>query len=265
MIDSRPKPRRFGEVAEQWQWDNLAKIIPAIEHLAGIREGYKGPKGFWFTLPRGSDKTSSIARICNWCLAFASRYMRIGVAAADGQQAGLMRNAMLTEQRLNPWLGVINIQARFASGPGGELVIHSSDAGSIYGLNDDVYICDELAKWESEALWTAIYSGVIKRSDCVCIVITNAGYEGTWQHRLYSTVRADPGWVVIEASGIVAGWVDPERIAQVRKTLPAIEATRLFDNVWVSSNANYIFGPETIETMTGADNPLQLPELDPLP
>ena len=168
VINCRPRPKRFIEVGEEWQWKNLNMIIPAVESVAGINPKYSGPTGLWFGMVRGSDKTSSIARTCNWCLAFSPTYLKISVGAADVEQAKLVRNAMLDEARLNPWFGdSIKISQYQASGPGGELEIMPADAKGAYGLTSDIYICDELTHWKDEDFWISLYSARLKRSGCL--------------------------------------------------------------------------------------------------
>src|SRR5690349_7054394 len=73
LIDSKPEPRRYIDVAYDWQKALAACILPAVEHAAGIREDYQGPRNFWLTLPRGHDKTGMLARISSWFLAFSKK------------------------------------------------------------------------------------------------------------------------------------------------------------------------------------------------
>ncbi len=260
VINCRP-PKRFIEVGEQWQWDNMSLIIPAVESVAGLNPTYKGPTGLWFGMVRGSDKTSSIARTCNWCLAFSPTRLSIFVGAADIEQAQLVRNAMVTEARLNPWFGeLLKIDQYKASGPGGELEILSSEPKGAYGKTGDIFICDEITHWKDEAFWTSLYSGEMKRRGCLFFVLSNAGYHDTWQHRLYEDLKNDPSWKVSEAPGVQASWVDMEKLERARKRIPETEARRLYDNQWVPAGGNVVFPHEDVQKIFSG--PTKHPQLN---
>lgn len=191
---------------------------------------------------RGSDKSSSIARVCNWCLAFSPTYLKITVGAADIDQAKIVRNAMLDEARLNPWFAnLIKIDQYKASGQGGELEIIPAEASGAYGKTSDIYICDELTHWGKEDFWTSLYSGRHKRKGCLFFILTNAGYEDTWQRKLFFHLQTDPSWKIQEAPGIQASWVDRNQIDIDRRAMPETEARRLFDNQWVPAGGNVVF------------------------
>jgi hypothetical protein len=265
VIDCQPVPRPFGQVSEKWQWDTLLNpLIPAIEDIAALKLGYDGPRSFWFTFPRGSDKTSSIGRICNWCLSYAKRNLSISVAAAAQKQAKFVRDAMLTEAKLNDWFGRdIKIDNWQATGPSGELEILSASEASSYGMNSHIYIMDELTHWPRRGLWTALQSGVMKRPGCLLIIISNAGYCDTWQEEVYLEVKRNRGtgskdWHLYEAPGLMAGWVDRERLARERGMLPPHEAARLYDNVWIPSTNNAAFNYKDIEAMFTEESKSQL-------
>lgn len=271
IIDSLPSPRPFGEIAEPWQWEEvLNPVIPAIEHL-GLskverqrRKAYDGPLGFWNTYPRGHDKSSCIARMVNYLLRFARREVPviISVAAADQGQAKKIRNCMEREATLNPWIGkYLEINKYDAKGPGGELTILSSDAGSAYGGGSDLIICDEVTHWKNDSLWIAMTSESIKRSHCVMFVITNAGYIGSWQHKAMVKFRTDPRWYVNDKPGFRAKWMSQEALRSVREGIIAstgsvTEAQRLIDNIWSSSRQGSVFDPLLIEKIFRPDGPL---------
>lgn len=54
MIDARPEPKLFKEIADPWQWTLANKLLPAVEMVARIKpeEAYTGPRSFWLTLPK---------------------------------------------------------------------------------------------------------------------------------------------------------------------------------------------------------------------
>lgn len=241
-IDASPTPKAFGQVADPWQWEKIFDpIIPAIERLEGLRDTYFGPLGFWRTMPRGHDKTSSIARLCSHVLAFSPRRLRIGVAARDKGQAQHLRNSMDSERRLNPWYADrIKVDNYQAEGPGGELEILSADEKGAFGGQNDIIVVDELTHWTRPALWVALVTETIKRAGQVFFVITNAGYYGTWQRAAFEEICKDPTWDVWEAPGLIASWMTPERVHSARNVVLATtgsadEVARLMDNVWLQN------------------------------
>lgn len=123
--------------------------------------------------------------MCCWVLAFATRPLRGYAFAADRDQAGLLKDAMATIVRLNPWLGTIldvqkNLVLNIASdhpGQSSKLEIFTSDVASSYGILPDFIIADELTHWEGDgSLWHSLISSAAKRTNCLLCVITNAGY-----------------------------------------------------------------------------------------
>lgn len=263
VIRSHPSPQPLGKIAEPWQWRRLYEpIIPAFEFLASSpperqARPYNGAHSFWFTLPRGSDKTSTIARCCNFLLSCGRGRvpLKISVAARDKKQAKLVRDAMVTEKLLNPWFGnLLEIDNYAAKGPGGELIILSADAGSAYGGSSDLVVMDEVTHWDSIELWTALKSETIKVPHCMTVVLSNAGYHGTWQHEAIERAKGDPDWHVYDEVGYKAGWVRPAKLAAerddcIRTTGSTMEADRLFDNIWVSSRMGSVFSPRDISAI----------------
>jgi hypothetical protein len=244
VIDSRPEPKRFSAAAYLWQWEWAAQLAPALEDIAGVRPGYAGPRCFWRTLARGHDKTTGLARVVNYLLAFSRRKLIIDAAAADADQAALLLAAMRREAELNPWMAArIKFTRDGAIGPGGELSVLTSDAPTAAGRIPDVVICDEVTHWRTRALWDMLYSGVTKRPDCVVVVITNAGVKDSWQWDVKEAAKAQPSrWLVYEAPGRLQTWMSEENLAADRKLLTPSEARRLLDNEWIdpAEEAGYL-------------------------
>lgn len=88
---------------------------------------------------------------------------------AGSDQAGLIREAVLTLTRLNPWLAdIITVQrnrivvtAPGHPGEGGFIEISSSDVGSSYGQTPHLVICDEIRGRRSTcvSVWKCPRSG----------------------------------------------------------------------------------------------------------
>lgn len=268
VIDSRPKPRRWGGIWEPWQGEIVAPMVKAVEYATGIREAYAGPRRFWIELTRGHDKTGLIARLANFMLRF-SRQQVTGIAAAsDRDQARVLLTAMEREIALNPWLAAhLSAHNYFVRGPGGSVEVIASDAGGASGGLPDVTVCDEVTYWPRRDLFDMLLSGVVKRPQGVFIVITNAGIRGTWQWEIREAVRKDPSWHFYAApqGRRLASWMSEEEIASDRAKMTTGHARRVFDNVWTDSSDNPLFPADLVAACSQARssilwaNPLQPP------
>ncbi len=238
VINSDPEPKQFRELAEYWQWNRCDYILPAVESVTGHTKSYTGPKNIWETMPRGHDKTSFIARLMNWVLVFSKRKnLRLLVAAKDSEQANILKDMMQTEAGLNPWFGkYLTFHQKIVLGPAGHLRIATADARGLFGHGIDIFVMEELTHWEDvlgQEVWTSLWSGRRKRPSAILLVLSNAGYLDTWQHKVYEQARVDRDWKLYEAPGIMASWMNREAIEKDKLLLPPAEARRLLDNQWV--------------------------------
>ncbi len=234
VIDSRPEPRPFRELAQPWQWALAQRFAPAFEYVAKVRTDLPGPKNYFSCLAKGSDKTSSIARGINWTLAFCRQPFVGYVCAADKEQASLLWEAAQAEASLNPWYdGRLSFKNWEARGVYGSWIkVLASDAAGSQGIRGDLIIADEITHWKDDEMWKSIVSGLRKRP-AVFIVLTNSGVLQTWQHKVYQLARDSPRWFFYHAPGrLPAPWMDEEAIKEDRRLLPVGMASRLFDNVW---------------------------------
>lgn len=236
VIDSRPEPTVWGRVIEPWQVDLVQPLIPALEHMAGLRPDYHGPRSFLYVLPRGHDKTGMIARLCNWAVAFSRKPVECVAAASTREQAGMLLEAMKAEIKLNQWLACrLHPHNNVVRGDGGKLKVISADASHSSGLKSDLTVCDELTFWDSRDLFDMLYSGVAKRPAAVFIIITNAGLKDSWQWKLLEHARQSDAWHVYEApiKTTLASWMTPIAIEEIRSTVSAGHARRVLDNEWI--------------------------------
>ena len=132
---------------------------------------------------------------------------------------------METLVRLNPWLSaILEVQAHAVvnvakghPGEGGTLTIEASDVASSYGILPDVIIADELCHWAGDgSLWHSLISSAAKRSNCLLVVISNAGFSDSWQWTVREAVRTDPDWIFSRLEGPQASWLSPARLAELR-------------------------------------------------
>jgi hypothetical protein len=100
--------KRLGQIVEDWQAADFAAIDPGLKLSAGLLENSDSIlKRVYLERARGHSKTTDLAIVCCWLLAFANRPLRGYAYAADKDQAGLLKDAMDMLIRLNPWLGQI--------------------------------------------------------------------------------------------------------------------------------------------------------------
>jgi hypothetical protein len=219
-----PEPKMFVDVAEPWQLYQSLTLAPAIEAVTKIgTKPYRGPRFFWRGMPRGHDKTSSIARMCNWILAYSKRNLSGICTAADRDQAALLTDFMQREAALNPWYNkhLDFKRDRVVGRNGTTLRVLAADAYGAYGLRNDFTICDELTHWTVEELWHAIATGIHKRPGAVLVVLTNAGVKGSWQ------------WDVRNQAANSKSWMTSEQALDGQRGLPNAVVRRLHKNQWI--------------------------------
>lgn len=243
IIDSRPRPDYYFNLAEPWQRELDALIGPAVEKAIGVRDDYEGPNRFMVIMPRGHDKTSKLARMANYALTFAKHPISLAAGAVDAHQASLLTEAMQIEARLNEWYGnLIEFQKEKVKGLNGKLDILTSDAPSAYGRRDDFTIIDEITHWKKRDLWDSLFSGAEKRSTGVFVIITNAGIKRTWQHDLLRVANESPYWKVYSTPvGHRAGWMDATQINHTRDLLTPGMAERVIENIWIDADTETIY------------------------
>lgn len=266
VVDCVPVPRQYGEVREHWQQQRDQALVPAVEFVSGLRDDYTGPMNFWLNYAKGHDKSSYLARLLNWGLAFAPRKgMRFYCGAKDADQAGVILDCMGKEAALNPWIkSRLSFKRNGADSlhNDGQLRILTSDAGGNQGKNPDVIVADELTHWASPELFDSLYSGVGKRGDrsgrqrCVFAIITNAGVLGSWQDRVRQLARESHGtdWYFYEQpeGQLLASWLSKEAIASQCRLLSPTEADRLWRNRWTDPTEDRgAFSPSDVDACLG--------------
>ena len=268
LIDVDGVARKFGTVMDPWQKVDFASLDPALKRCAG-RSKAKARMRAYLERGRGHSKTHDLAVTCIWALTFATRPLKGFGFAVDKDQAALLKDSMQTIIRLNPWLAtildvqrnqVINI-AEGHPGQDGTLTIQASDVGSSYGILPDLVIADELVHWQGDGgLWNSLISSAAKRSGCLMVVISNAGFTDSWQWNVREAARTDKAWIFSRQDGPVAGWITAERLAEQRRMLPQTAYLRLWENCWSSGLGDALpeadvlgaFDPK-LEPMTGRE------------
>jgi len=269
VIDSVPEPKRYGELAEKWQWERNERVIPAAEFVAGLRPDYKGAMSFWEGYQKGCDKSGTIARICCWWLAYSRKPLRIYVGAKDAEQAAVIYEFMEKTAKLNKeWLGKkLEFTRNKVTGLSGSVVkILPADAAGTAGITPDVIIAEELTTWSDRDFWNQLLGATGKRAGkdavtgeikgyCLLYVITNAGYVGSWQHDLRKYAETDSRWSFFEQpqNTIYPSWLSEDIIASLSEGMTPWEAERLWRNRWIdpSLTGERFFSSDDIDACVG--------------
>ena len=254
LVNANGSPTPLVKVMDPWQKQDFEALDPAWERIAGMGEG--GPAGAWLGRARGHSKTTDQSIMACWIIAYAQRPVNVIVAAADKDQAGLLRKAALLLLRMNPWLGkLIKVQADriINEESGSELLIISNDVASSWGHTPDAVICDELTTWRNEELWHSLFSSAAKVGHSFVAIMSNAGTMESWQYRLLKEFEKDEDWYVHELPGPVASWLDPKQLRRQSK-LPKIAFDRLWMNIW-SAGSGDAFTTEELTAITTLEGP----------
>jgi hypothetical protein len=240
LIDADGTPTPFQP--DPWQEADFEALDGAWLSLTG-RPGAVAPtiRRAWLERPRGHSKTADLAVPVVWALAFATRPLSGVAAAADRDQARLLRDAIATLARLNRWLGqTLDVQSWRVvnTRTGSALEILSSDEASSYGQLPDFVIADEVTHWTKDGLWVSLFSAAAKRASCLFLASMNAGFTGSWVWQVREAVRTDPAWYFNHLDGPRASWITPARLAEQRRLLPPLAYDRLWGNEWTSGSGD---------------------------
>ena len=245
LVDCNGASCPLGDVLDPWQRADFEAMDPAWQQVArrsAVLGGGPIMQRAYLERPRGHSKTTDLATQAAWVLFSSDRKLSGVAAAADQDQAKLLRDGIETLIRLNPWQAAILTVNRYEitnTNTGSTLKILSSDDKSSYGINPDFVIADELTHWpdaSGERLWHSLISSAAKRRFCVVVVISNAGFGmgDSWQWKVRESVRTDKAWHFSRLDGPVASWLTPETLDEQRRILPAMVYRRLWGNEWTS-------------------------------
>ncbi len=244
VIDSDAGSFRLADLVERWQAADFAAIDPALMDLAGIAQAPPVIRRIWMERPRGHSKTSDIAIVVSWLLAFAPKMLTGIVAAADRDQAALLREAIARLVRQNDWLSErleVNRMEIKNNQTGSTLRIISNDVHSSYGALCDFIVADELTHWgDDRSLFDSLLSTAAKKEKCLLMVITNAGFgmNSSWQWTVREAIREAPDWRFSRLDGPQASWIGEAKLAEQRRLLPTAAYRRLWLNQWVSTSGD---------------------------
>jgi phage terminase large subunit-like protein len=259
-IDCSGEIVRFGDVIKPYQRTAFENMLPGLMRCIG-REP-KATKGqplkmrAWLERPRGHSKTTDIAVICCFALAFSTRKSFKAVCfAGDRDQARILRDAVANLCQLNLWLAsllrvdaqrVVNI-AHGHKGEGSVLEVWSADPNSSWGLLVDLVVADEVSVWEGDgSLWHSLISSAAKRANAFMFAILNAGWVGTPAFQIHQHVKQSPDWYFSSLDGPEPGVVAEATLEDMRGQLPLQAFNRIYMNIWASPGGDAL-RPEDID------------------
>jgi hypothetical protein len=239
LIDTDQGPRPMADCLDPFQVADFAAIDPALKRAAGLPVDSVPHNRAWWERPRGHSKTSDAAVCALWCL-FASRRRMSGViCAVDADQARLIVDSVRRLVGMNSWLNeLIDVQrGRVVNRhTESELAVIPSDEASSFGLLPDLVILDEVAMHPSRGMFDSLISSAAKRSSCVVLVATNAGWIDSWAFEVRQLIADDPGWHLSALPGPIGSWITPAALAEQKRLLPPETFQRLWLNAWSSGS-----------------------------
>ncbi|MCE9604435.1 MAG: phage terminase family protein [Planctomycetia bacterium] len=266
FIETDTGPELLGSKLDPWQAADFASVDNGWKAVARNKT-ITGPVKLraYFERPRGHSKTADLAVQVSWVL-FATQRMISGVAAAaDKDQARLLRDAIEKLISLNPWLSqFLEVQAYKVVNKrsGSTLEILSADAASSYGLTPDFIVLDEITHWINEALFVSLFSAAAKKGTCMLVTISNAGVgQGkSWQWNFREAARlgsegSDADWHFSTIDGPQASWISPKHLAEQRRILPPVAFDRLWLNKWTTGQGDAITEADILRAITMHEKP----------
>ncbi len=239
MIDCNGEPKAQSSVLDPWQKEDFYALDRGWMRAIGLPVG-DAPviSRAYHERGRGHSKTTDLASRALWAIYSAKRKINGVAGAAAKPQAKLLRDGIDSIVRLNPWLTdeiVVRNYFVWNKRTGSEFRILAANENTNYGLTPDFVIVDELTHWPRVDLWTALFSAVAKRANCVLQVIANAGFGmGTsWHWNAREKARNDPRWHFHRLEGPQASWITPENLAEQREHLLPQAYKRLWLNIWL--------------------------------
>lgn len=207
---------------QDWQTADFAALDDAWRCLAG-HDVTPAIRRAWTERPRGHSKTTDMAVQAAWVLQAARDPLRGIAAAADRDQAGLIRAAISDLVYRNADLCPdLDVQSHLIRNEKthAHLEIMSSDVRSSWGQLPDFVICDELCHWAKPDLWYSLLSSAAKKPTCVLTVLTNAGVGRGWQWEIREAARTSPDWHFSSLQGSQAPWISDRDLAEQQRLLP---------------------------------------------
>jgi phage terminase large subunit-like protein len=222
--------KTWAELSEPWQND-LAREFFAPD----------GHRFLYETAPRGASKSSGVAAVLLVAMLteFFPRGSRSYAFATDRDQARILVDLFAGWVNRSPVLSSMFKISRFkitCKANGSTIEIIGSDSGSAYGLlSDGAIVVDEFAQMpstaNSERLWEAIMSTVLKAPTCKLVVMTTPGSPGHQSAKVWADADSSDLWWTQQVPGPLP-WLNPVELEEMKRSLPRSAYARLYLGQW---------------------------------
>lgn len=199
MFPTRNGPRRFGDIATEFQIAWLDVLAPAFLAIAN-GEAPPTPK-VWIEASKGCSKTTLIAALLIWLLIFSRRPGNGIAGAVDRDNAGEVLRACKELLHESDWLAEqIEIQtwAIIGNRTGVVIEITASDRKGTQGGRPLVTYVDECGHIEDGPFeYVENLLDNAAKTGGLTLICTNAGWTGTKAHALREIARTSPLWTFL--------------------------------------------------------------------
>jgi hypothetical protein len=236
---------RLGDVVDADPWIRDSVLTPIF---AVTDEGLPLNRDVFIEVHRGAAKTACAAAVAI-TEALLQPSTEVIVVAADQEQGGLLMDAArgyINRNSLLQTAFTVNKWELLVASNGSRIRVMSSDVASSWGVGGTHLrlriILDELTAWPERGreLYESLATSTTKTPDSQVIVVTNAGIAPgvAWQWSVREQARRH-GYLFAPI-GLIASFVDHERVEQFKQTLPANVWRRLYGNEWVTAGGDFI-------------------------
>lgn len=198
--------------------------------------------------PRGHSKTGDVGTEAVVELLAGRPDSRLYAFAVDETQAALLKEDVEAKLARGGHVegGAVRIRKKeiVSARTGSVLRIMPSDASGSYGLRPDWVCFDEIVLQRDRKLWDAVWTATGKRRWCRVICISTPGWDKTgigWEVR--EMARTEPNWY-FSSRGQCASWIDPEWLAQQKRTLPPHVYATQHEGRWTDAGGSWLTAEE---------------------
>jgi phage terminase large subunit-like protein len=211
-------------------------------------DGIPANRDVYIEIHRGAFKTGAAAAVAI-TEALLQPSTEVIVVAADQDQGGLLMEAargFIARNQLLQSAFVVNKWELIVPSNGSRIRVMSSDVASSWGVGGTHtrlrIIFDELTAWpdRGQGLYESLASATTKTPDSQLITMTNAGVGPgvAWQWKVREQARLH-GYLYAP-QGLIASFIDHERVEQFKQSLPPNVWRRLYGNEWVTAGGDFI-------------------------
>jgi hypothetical protein len=244
MIASQDGPRIFENCMALFQRKCFDEMK---ESLQALRDGdIPEHQRWWIERTKKGSKDADMAIVALWLIAFPRRPFYAQVAAADGEQAGIVKNRINVLLHLNPWLNdyvelihsKIRSKSLMANGaPMAYMDVINTDIAGSHGETPDLLIINELShieKWEFVENLMSNAAGVARG---MTLIATNAGFKGTKADNWRRNAITSEDWMV-HCLSKPAPWHSNKFIQDEKRRNTYGKFLRLWKGKWVSGKGD---------------------------